>query len=301
MGGAGGTAGGGAAGAAGGSNGGRGGVSATGGAAGGSNGGAAGGGTSCAGNAISLSANGTGAASDAARARIMVDLMTDLPTGNTQRTLEFWAYVKTTDWVGETNTIFEYGTQGATAAGFGLDFGTSAVMGMAGNHATLDPYTNGGFDGDSTANLGITSTMNQWVHFAMVWNGTNVITYVNGAPKITVSGGGTTMLATAQTQLTIGCNNPRFSCFNGYIDEFRVWKVARTAAEMMANYNKSLVGNETGLVGYWKFNEAPGAPMAADSVTTAGHTTHPGIPTAIAAAMNPTFVTPNPPAPITCP
>jgi hypothetical protein len=55
------------------------------------------------------------------------------------------------------------------------------------------------------------------------------------------------------------------------------------------------------LVGYWKFNEAPGATMAADSVTAANHTMHPGMPMAVSAAQNPTFVTPNPPAPITCP
>ncbi len=89
------------------------------------------------------------------------------------------------------------------------------------------------------------------------------------------------MLATAQTQLTIGCNNPRFSCFGGYIDEFRVWKVARSAAEIMANYNKGLAGNETGLVGYWKFNEAPGATTAADSGPPPGHTAHPGMPMAV--------------------
>ena len=39
--------------------------------------------------------------------------------------------------------------------------------------------------------------------------------------------------------------------------------------------NKTLVGNEANLVGYWKFDETSGT-TAADSVTTAGHTAHPG-------------------------
>jgi len=285
--------------ATGGSGGGTGGAATDGGSKDG--GGEAGGGTDCAGNAISLSANGTGTASDAAHARVMVDLMNDLPLANANRTLEFWAYVKTTDWVGETNTIFEYGTQGATAAGFGLDFGTNAVTNMAGNHATLDPYTNGGFDGDSRNYLGITSTMDQWVHFAMTWDGTSVKTYVNGALGITTTGtGGATMLATARTQLTIGCNNPRFSCFNGLIDEFRVWNVARSATDIMNNYNKGLVGNEAGLVGYWKFNETSGTTVA-DSVTSTGHTAHPGMLMAVMANQTPTFVAPPVPLPITCP
>lgn len=257
--------------------------------------------SNCGGNAISFEANGTARDSDAARSRIMVDLMSDLPINNANRTIEFWAYVRSTDWVGETNTMFEYGNQSRAAAGFGLDFGTFAVSGMADNHATLDPYTNGGFDGDSMSYLGITSADDQWVHFAMTWDGTAVRTYVNGVLGITVNATSTTMLATAQTQLTIGCNNPRFSCFGGLIDEFRVWNVARSDAEIMDSYNKALTGAEAGLVGYWKFDEAPGATMAADSVTTDGHTAHPGLPMATAAAMNPSWVTPPTPAPVLCP
>jgi hypothetical protein len=265
-----------------------------------------GGGTNCAGNAVSFSANGTGVGGDGAHARVMVDLMTDLPIGNAVRTIEFWAYVKPTDWAGDQNTMFEYGTQGGTAFGFGLDFGANYVgqgtaNPMPNNHATIDPYTNGGFDNDSTNDLGITSATTQWVHFAMVWNGTALLTYVNGALKVTTNAtGATTMLATARTQLTIGCNNPRFACFNGLIDEFRVWNVARSATDIMANYNKKLVGDETGLVGYWRFDEDPTATMAADSVTSGGHTAHPGIPMAVMPTQLPTFVTPPTPAPILC-
>jgi hypothetical protein len=236
----------------------------------------------------------------------MVDLMTDLPIGNANRTIEYWAFIRTADWAGENNTMFEYGNQSATAAGFGLDFGQPAVllpagMAMPANHATLDPYTNGGFDNDQGFYLGITSTMDQWVHVAMVWNGTNVLTYVNGVLRITTVGAGATMLATARTQLTIGCNNPRFSCFGGYIDEFRVWNVARNASQLMASYNHALVGDEAGLVLYLKFDDAPGATMAVDSVTATPHTPHPGTLTATAPAQNPTFITPVPPAPILCP
>ena len=102
-------------------------------------------------------------------------------------------------------------------------------MGMASNHATLDPFTGGGFNDDSTNDLGINSSSDQWVHIAMVWNGTNLITYVNGLPKITTAGSGVTMLATAQSVLILGCNPTNNNCFNGLFDELRIWKVARTA------------------------------------------------------------------------
>ncbi|HEX3853083.1 MAG TPA: hypothetical protein VHW01_19105 [Polyangiaceae bacterium] len=61
--------------------------------------------------------------------------------------------------------------------------------------------------------------------------------------------------------------------------------------------NKTLVGNEDGLVGYWKFNETSGT-TAADSVTTPGHTAHPGT---LMGGIKPTFAVPAPPAPVSCP
>ena len=82
------------------------------------------------------------------------------------------------------------------------------------------------------------------------------------------------MLATVRTMLTIG-GNPRGAYFNGAIDEFRMWNVARSQADIMATMGTKLVGNEAGLVGYWKFDDGTGT-TAKDSVTTAGHTAHDG-------------------------
>ncbi len=282
-----GTGGAGGAGGGGGTTGGRGGAGGTGGA------------TSCAGHAVSLSANGTAAAADTAYAHVEMDLVSNLPIGNSQRTVEFWAFIKTTDWMGEKNEVYYYGGS-ANAGAFGLDFGTNPVMGMASNHATLNPITGGGFNDDSTNDLGINSSTDQWVHIAMVWNGTNVITYVNGLPKITTAGSGVTALATAQSLVIIGCNPTNNSCFNGLFDELRIWSVARTATQIHDNYNKPVATNDTGLVGYWKFDEASGT-TTADAVTAAGHTAHNGSLKADTTAHNPTFVTPPTPLPLVCP
>jgi large repetitive protein len=255
--------------------------------------GAGGGRQSCAGNAISLGANGTGAAAtDAAHARVMVDLKDDLPIGEAARTVELWAYIRSTDWLGEANTLFEYGTEATTGSAFGLNFG--------GASRSIRPYISGDNDNANQV-VCLNTTVDQWVHFAMTWDGMAVRIYVNGVVRSSRTNPAGQTLATARTFLTIGCSNPRFSCFGGTIDEFRVWKVARSAAEIAASYDKNLVGNETGLVGYWKFNEAPGALAVADSVTTAGHVPHPGTPTAVMPTQTPAFVTPNPPAPILCP
>jgi len=125
---------------------------------------------------------------------------------------------------------------------------------------------------------------------------------VNGTPRIASTGSaGITTLSTAASPITLGCNPANMGCFSGMFDDLRVWNVARSAAEIMGNYTRLLAGNETGLVGYWKFDEAPGSASAADSVTTVGHNAHAGMLMATTAAELPTFVTPTPPAPIVCP
>ncbi|HET7542356.1 MAG TPA: LamG domain-containing protein [Polyangiaceae bacterium] len=270
---------------------------AAGAATGGTSAGGAAGTTNCAGRSLSLAANGTGTDSDAAYAQVVVDLMSALPIGNAKRTVEFWAYIKTSDWHGDTNEIFYYGASGKVTA-FGLDFGTPAV-GSTSNHATLNPTTDTGFNDDSGADLGINSNTNQWVHVAMTWDGTALRTYVNGTVRITTgASGSTTMLATAQGPLRIGCNPENKACFNGWFDEFRIWNIARTDAQIKDNYNKPLLGNEAGLIGYWKFDDAVGSMTAADSLTTG--TTHSGMLTAAASNQLPTFGTPPAPLPLTC-
>ena len=43
--------------------------------------------------------------------------------------------------------------------------------------------------------------------------------------------------------------------FNGAVCELRIWNVARSATEIFQNYSRMLVGNETGLVAYNRFNQ----------------------------------------------
>jgi hypothetical protein len=44
--------------------------------------------------------------------------------------------------------------------------------------------------------------------------------------------------------------------FDGLIDEVRVWNDIRSQAEISANYETELIGNEANLIGYWKFNDS---------------------------------------------
>ncbi len=252
-----------------------------------------GGGASCAGHAISFNAN-SAANNDPAKAAVLVAFngSADLPLGNTNRTIEFWAYVLTSSWSADANTMFFYGTNNRKADGFGLDFGsTSNGMG------TIDPFTNNLFDNDNQPS-GLSASANQWVHFAMTWDGTTVRAYVNGVLKASKTSTSTsqTTLMTGMSDLVIGGYPPAY--FNGQIDEFRIWNVARSASEIASTMSHTLVGNEAGLTGYWKFDETSGT-TAADSVTSTGHTAHPGMLSADKTTDNPTFVVST--APLSCP
>ncbi len=104
---------------------------------------------------------------------------------------------------------------------------------------TLNPFTGSAIRDDSGKDLGIDSSKDQWVHIAMTWDGSVLTTYVNGLPKITAQGSGsTTTLATSQSVVSIGRNPTNNNCFAGAFDELRVWNVARTATEIKDNYTK---------------------------------------------------------------
>ena len=248
------------------------------------------------------SANGTGVRHPTPPTRTSRSTLgSDLPIGNTQRTIEFWAYIKTTDWVGEQNQVYYYGTSG-TAASFGLDFGTNPVMGMSDNHATLDPFTGGGFSDDSTNDLGINSSTDQWVHVAMVWNGTNLITYVNGLPKITTSGqrrrhdardrvlGADPRLQPDQQQLL---QRPvrRAADLEGRAHGDGDPRQLQQARRRPTAPTWSATGSST---------RRPAPPPPTPS-PTAGHTAHNGTLKAMTTAQNPTFVMPTAPLPLVCP
>ena len=46
--------------------------------------------------------------------------------------------------------------------------------------------------------------------------------------------------------------------FQGSISDVRIWNVVRSAADISNNYRRRLIGNETGLVGYWELNHGNG-------------------------------------------
>ncbi|MGB0430270.1 MAG: LamG-like jellyroll fold domain-containing protein, partial [Bacteroidia bacterium] len=103
---------------------------------------------------------------------------------------------------------------------------------------------------------GIQSTntvqLNQWNHVVITYLSGEVNMYLNGNLEKTQSE--TAESATGQWQL--GCTKNNSQYFNGQMDEFRLWAGIRTSFELEKHRFKSLLGSESGLLAYYKFDQS---------------------------------------------
>jgi Concanavalin A-like lectin/glucanases superfamily/Secretion system C-terminal sorting domain len=96
-------------------------------------------------------------------------------------------------------------------------------------------------------------SLNTWHHIAGVYDGTQLKIFVNGILKNSVSQTGN--IGISSSTVKIGRWLGSAASFSGNIDEVRIWNIARSDIEIASNYNKVLVGNEAGLVSYYRFNQ----------------------------------------------
>jgi len=165
-------------------------------------------------------------------------------TGN--MTIEMWLYP--TDFSVRRNPYAKaYGGEGTitqeTSGTLSYYYGTSG-----GNGGSYQSFSSGGL------------TINQWNHIAIVRDLTNMklYWYINGV----LSRQGNANYASA----TSGGNDALIGKgyvdnFEGQIEEFRMWKVARTQTQIRDNICKKLHGLENGLVAYYRFDEGSGSTL----------------------------------------
>ena len=104
-------------------------------------------------------------------------------------------------------------------------------------------------------------TLNRWHHIAGVIDApSNIIKlFIDGAEVGSRDFRGNPNIYESSLPVRIGGSHEEeqttHASFIGQIDQVSVWNVALTEAEIRANMNAQLKGNEPGLVAYWKFDE----------------------------------------------
>ncbi|RPK69229.1 hypothetical protein EES43_00230 [Streptomyces sp. ADI96-02] len=105
-----------------------------------------------------------------------------------------------------------------------------------------------------------------WAHIAASFDGTTATLYVNGEfsgdKALPTSGDGSALL-----HIGAKAGGPYYS---GVIDEVRIWNRARGQSEIADSSRYRLIGNEPGLLAYYRFDEAAGT-KAYDQTDTAAH------------------------------
>lgn len=141
-----------------------------------------------------------------------------------------------------------------------------------------------------------TPTIGQWYHVAMTYDNTTQtqVLYLNGA--VVASGTKSTPVFDGKPFLIgIDINSGSFGGhFPGYLDEVRLWNVARTQSDIQSTMNITLNGNESGLAAYYKMDEnGQGAGITVANSSTATGATLNG--TTFGTACTPIFTINAPP------
>lgn len=96
--------------------------------------------------------------------------------------------------------------------------------------------------------------LNEWHHLAATFDGITMAIFIDGAPI-----GGQTVVGSITTNtnpLSLGNQTGFSEFFGGMADEFRVWNIKRTQAEIQADMNNEIdPSTETGLVSYYNSDQ----------------------------------------------
>ena len=114
-------------------------------------------------------------------------------------------------------------------------------------------FTAGWNTGNDRMEVASALTNNTWKHIAIVVNGNKMMTYVNGAKKATITSSNYSGLGGFGNLEFNGTTNDSKNQDAMY-DEIRIWKVARTDAEIRNNYKRQFADGllPEGLIAYYK-------------------------------------------------
>lgn len=170
---------------------------------------------------------------------------TGIPSGNAPFTIEAWINPTTIPTGGQDGGVMTFwGNQSAQQAnGFRLRGSTGVRHFFWSNDHDENMTQDVLPDTSGVGNSG-------WHHFAITFDGFQTRWYWNGAPLGNPRNAPGVNVVAANHRIGARLN---LEYFHGYMDEIRIWNVARSAAAIAENFQQELNGDEAGLVAYWSF------------------------------------------------
>ena len=99
--------------------------------------------------------------------------------------------------------------------------------------------------------------LNSWTHIAATFNNGQIYIYINGILDASATSSIISLSHIQNCNLKIG-SAPASSFFPGKIENVHLWNTALSQIEIQQYMNCPPTGNESGLVGYWNFEEGSG-------------------------------------------
>ena len=157
-------------------------------------------------------------------------------------------------WIRPSASDIVAGTPGGSWFGFLGSFNTlrNPSMWITNSGALHASWSENGSNIGTPVSASTPSSLvaDRWTHIALVKDGTTMRIYANG---IQVNS------ATCSASITVPNNfywlGKVDNQFNGALDEVRFWSTAKTQTQLQNTMYTELVGNETGLLAYFDFNE----------------------------------------------
>ncbi|RTQ52109.1 T9SS type A sorting domain-containing protein [Hymenobacter gummosus] len=209
--------------------------------------------TICQGGSVTLTATGTNSTASVAGRGLRFDGADDMATIPASSSLNLTSALTVEAWinpVGTGNSVQNVVSKSSNTQNTGYIFPRSND-----NFNTLVLYLH--ISGSwRTFTVPYAGLRNAWHHTAATYDGSRVKIFIDGAKVLDEPQTGTVTINT--NPLTLG-QQPGFTeYYNGQADEIRLWNVARTEAQIQADYNKTVLGTQPGLVAYYRLDEGSG-------------------------------------------